>query len=377
MTDKPDLTRIWAETADPTDIVDPNIDEAGKFSLGWLAEIPPHTWFNFLQNFITEGLAHFNEFGIAQWDSATAYPEGGWARSTVDDEVYVSLVVSNQNNEPSVSAAQWDSLKNVLGTTYANQTEVDTGTESAKAIAPDTFKGNLDNRGLWDYAGVRYGWDFTDSDKSGVYASGTPTNSPPPFGSSTIWMAEFIKRNASSFMQLAVSDVGVGACRGYQSGWGKWKLLTPLVMHVRDEKPSGTAGGSSVVGSQVRTLNTVVKNEINGASLTSNQVTLPAGVYNITARAQVFRGASHKIRLYNVTDGSVEVVGSSARSNQVEHGGSDSFIAGERVSISTPKAFRLDHYIGYAKSTDGLGIATNSGDAEHYAEVIITQIAEA
>ena len=56
------------------------------------------------------------------------------------------------------------------------------------------------------------------------------------------------------------------------------------LFHVRDEKSSGTSGGNFSSGSYVtRTLNTSLTNEISGASLSSNQITLPSGTYYIQA----------------------------------------------------------------------------------------------
>jgi hypothetical protein len=115
MTTKPDLTRVWASGAPGGNIEDPDVTVPGKFAAGWDAEIPPFENFNFLQQLFTQGLAHANEFGIMQWDTDTEYPLGGWARSTVDDEVYVSLTASNQGNEPSASAAQWEKFEPSIG----------------------------------------------------------------------------------------------------------------------------------------------------------------------------------------------------------------------------------------------------------------------
>ena len=109
MTTKPDLTRVWAEGAPGGNVVDPDITTPGKFNVGWTAEIPPFEHFNFLQKLFTQALAHINEFGIAQWDTDTEYPEFAWARSTVDGAVYKSLVAANQGNEPSASPSEWES----------------------------------------------------------------------------------------------------------------------------------------------------------------------------------------------------------------------------------------------------------------------------
>ncbi len=75
-TQKPDLTRIWANSAPPANVVDPDTTTPGKVSSGWLAEVPPFEHFNFLQKWFTQGLAHANEQGIMTWDTNTTYPVG-------------------------------------------------------------------------------------------------------------------------------------------------------------------------------------------------------------------------------------------------------------------------------------------------------------
>jgi hypothetical protein len=57
------------------------------------------------------------------------------------------------------------------------------------------------------------------------------------------------------------------------------EVLNKPFMHVQHQEPSGTDGGASTAGDNIRTLNTVLTNEISGASLGSNLVTLPAGEY--------------------------------------------------------------------------------------------------
>jgi len=114
MTTKPDLNRVWAEGAPPSNIEDPDVTSPGKFDAGWTAEIPPFENFNFLQQLFTQALAHANEYGIMQWDTATPYPEGAWARSTVDSKVYELLSGGDPTNEPSVSPTDWANVNPLL-----------------------------------------------------------------------------------------------------------------------------------------------------------------------------------------------------------------------------------------------------------------------
>lgn len=147
MTTKPNLTRVWASGAPGGNIEDPDVTVSGKFAAGWEAEIPPFQNFNFLQQLFTQGLAHANEFGIMQWDTNTQYPQHGWARSTVDGDVYVALSAT-QGNEPSVSPAQWKSLTDVISIELASQAEAEAGTENTKAMTPLRVKQAVDFYGV-------------------------------------------------------------------------------------------------------------------------------------------------------------------------------------------------------------------------------------
>lgn len=139
------------------------------------------------------------------------------------------------------------------------------------------------------------------------------------------------------------------------------KYIGAGYMLVQDQKASGTAGGASVAGLQTRTLNTVVKNTIAGASLSGNQITLPAGNYRINARAPVLF-AQHRSQLFNVTDNVVHTYGSNA--NGLNSGTAtsigndpaqtDSFV-NAYVEINATKVFTLRTYCSEANATNGLG----------------------
>lgn len=143
-------------------------------------------------------------------------------------------------------------------------------------------------------------------------------------------------------------------------------------LHMRDQKTNGTDGGTFTLGAwQTRTLNTTRTNNISGASLSSNQITLAAGTYQIRARAPSVDGTRHKAKLYNITDSADVILGSNAQST----GGSvqtDSFVVGE-FTIAGSKVFELQHQIETTANTYGFGRACNFG-TEVYAEVEIWKV---
>ena len=148
------------------------------------------------------------------------------------------------------------------------------------------------------------------------------------------------------------------------------------LLHVRDEKASGTAGGTFTSGAwRTRTLNTIKTNEITGASLSSNQITLPAGTYYIDASAPAYNNQRHQSALYNTTDSSFEIIGTS----EYNHGTSTnvtnrSFVKG-RFTISAQKTLELQHQAALTDTTYGFGVDSAFGQVSVYAEVQIWRTA--
>ncbi len=149
------------------------------------------------------------------------------------------------------------------------------------------------------------------------------------------------------------------------------------LLHVQEEQATTVQGGASSAGVNTRVLNTVKTNEISGASLASNKITLPTGTYEVYAGAACYRGDAHRAWLYNVTDAGVEVYGAN---NYARDGGggsaarwTTSLVRG-RFTIAATKDFELRHQIDNAEATNGLGIAGNDGRTEVYSFVQIREI---
>ncbi len=146
------------------------------------------------------------------------------------------------------------------------------------------------------------------------------------------------------------------------------------LLHVRDIKIYATDGGSAVSGSQTRDLNTVETNEISGASLSSNQITLPAGTYFIMATSPSYKTGNSKAVLHNVTRNAVDAVGTAEYSDVSDNVLVRSFI-NKRFTISVTSVFEIRLFCGAAKSTNGLGIGYNVASTNIYTEVMIWKVA--
>lgn len=172
----------------------------------------------------------------------------------------------------------------------------------------------------------------------------------------------------------AVKIPGAG---GSETFWSQLGVSSPgafesQLLHVRDEKTSGTSAGTFTAGSYVtRVFNTVLTNEIAGASLSSNQVSLPAGTYYFQASAPAFNTNQHKTKLQDITGASPLVIGSSER----DDGGAQtrSFCSG-RFIIGVTSLIELQHRCTSTNAGNGLGENVAFGDIETYADLKIWKV---
>lgn len=202
------------------------------------------------------------------------------------------------------------------------------------------------------------------------------------FGDTTKWMQFDVTARAAptGYRNLTVVCTGSSAASPFVNGDG---LLLQFqrtgdrgdvsTLHVRDEKASGTNGGSSAGATTTRTLNTIKRNTIPDASLSGNRFTLPAGTYRIRGSAPARMAGAHQASIYSVTDNSVVLVGGNEFININVDGGTRSRIEGE-IAIAATKIFELRHYTANGVATNGLGGATGSGQVEVYSELIIEKV---
>lgn len=158
-----------------------------------------------------------------------------------------------------------------------------------------------------------------------------------------------------------------------------YEANTPPTMIVEDQKASETDGGTLTKNTwNTRDLNTVVLNEISGASLASNQITLPAGAYEIRVSAPAYLVGQHMARLQNTTAGTTPFWGTSeftwTSSNVTTH----SFIEG-RLTLGAESILELQHNCRVTNSGSGGGSSvgeyvTGGVDHETYSRVVIKKV---
>jgi len=147
------------------------------------------------------------------------------------------------------------------------------------------------------------------------------------------------------------------------------------LLHVRDEKTTGTAGGTFTTGARrTRDLNTVVTNEIAGTSLTANQIVgLPAGDYWIFASAPAQAAQLHKATLHNITDATDILVGT-AENCATSILTNRSYIMG-RFTLAATKTVEIQHECSRTQATNGFGPASGFSQAEIFTDVQLWKVA--
>lgn len=140
------------------------------------------------------------------------------------------------------------------------------------------------------------------------------------------------------------------------------------LLHVQDQKASGTQGGTFTSGAwQKRVLNTILTNEL-GVTLVSDEIVgLKAGVYEVDASAPGYDVSYHQARLYDVTGAAVLVIGTQEYTNPAVDARNRSFVRG-RFSLTVTSTLRLEHRCSTTLATYGFGSA-GSISTEIYADL--------
>lgn len=156
--------------------------------------------------------------------------------------------------------------------------------------------------------------------------------------------------------------------------WTNPGLNPTAFLHIRDEKANTTQGGTFTAGAfRTRDLNTVKTNTIAGASLASNQITLPAGTYFMQGYPTAFRTNGNISRIYNVTDSTEVALGQNNTSGDTFTSQSPSNVTCI-VTITGTKVFELQHKCQTTAATIGFGIRAECGTTEIYSEILIWKV---
>ena len=140
--------------------------------------------------------------------------------------------------------------------------------------------------------------------------------------------------------------------------------IYPVVLVV-DEKTQNTAGGTFSSGAwRTRDLNTLRINDGSLGSVASNQITLPAGVWECWISAPAFDTSSHQIRLQDTTAASTIITGTSQYDTSASST-TRSFIY-YKFTLTESSALEVQHRAQTTQNTNGFGVNSNFGVVETY-----------
>ena len=142
----------------------------------------------------------------------------------------------------------------------------------------------------------------------------------------------------------------------------------------QDQRSNGTDGGTAGAGGVFlpRTLQTTIVNTISGASLATNQITLPAGTFAVQANAAFYRTGETQIRFKSTTTSTV-IHGEQTRIDTGATG--DALHLSGVLVLSASETFQLEYYVESNPGTAALGRSMTSNNIETFATVTIINLA--
>ena len=153
-------------------------------------------------------------------------------------------------------------------------------------------------------------------------------------------------------------------------------IIAQPVAFVKDVKPSGTNGGTTVGRTtdytQKRDLNTLEGDIAGvGVTLSSNQFTLPAGKFEFDFDSIFYKPASAQCKIYNVTDSKTVAI-----SNSLYGDTGDATNVNPRgfgsVTLTKSTVFELRFYV-ISGDTSGLGNGLSTGENNTFSQIKITR----
>ena len=146
-----------------------------------------------------------------------------------------------------------------------------------------------------------------------------------------------------------VQVVSVGSVGGGVGAFGS------AFLHIQDQKAAATDGGTFTSGARrTRVLNTVLTNQISGASLASDQITLAAGDYMAIISTPCYKVDANQAWLYDTTGAADLLVGSSENTSSGNAVTARNAING-RFTLGVESVLEVQHQCQTTFATSGFG----------------------
>lgn len=113
------LSNIWANGGTK---IDPG---TSKVNLGWVVQLPPYEYQNWVDNRQDQAIAHISQHGVPEWDSVTEY-QGNLSYTQGSDGIIYKCIQTNTSKDPSntLNNAFWAVAFETFGSVAALQAQV-------------------------------------------------------------------------------------------------------------------------------------------------------------------------------------------------------------------------------------------------------------
>lgn len=299
-------------------------------------------------------------------DSGTATRFGANESNSITEELVNAVEASSQTPTTYSGAADTDTEQlakalTILGQSACDYTDSGSAnayvlTHSGSAVTPDAY-----------FTGMRAEFETANSNT----AAST-------INISSLGVKNIIKQDGSALVGGEIKTDTIVKVRYNGTAFELIEQNAGLLsqnnfLHIQDQKAQNTPGGTFTVGAwQTRDLTTEVTNSIVGASLATNQITLPKGTYYIEATAPALGCNTHQAKLYNITDTSDIAFGTSESTASGTAVVTKSTVTKE-FTISAQKIIEVQHQCGTTSVTTGFGAQCNFA-TEVYTDVKIWKI---
>jgi len=175
-------------------------------------------------------------------------------------------------------------------------------------------------------------------------------------------LSNIVDATSGTFTQgLTVSGTAVG--------------LGEQLIVIREEQASGVSSGTFTSGAfRTRAVNTIAVDETGQVSLSSNQFTLPAGTYRISAKAEFFGSAANILRLQNITDAETTLLGLNDHCTVAANSDGHACHLDGLFAITASKTFELQQRCGLTQTTNGFGVSHSFGVNEVFVHIELLKI---
>ena len=246
------------------------------------------------------------------------------------------------------------------GTAYAVDDVVSSGGSSYVCILAST--GNATSNGTY--------WEQMSS----AGTNGTDV------GTTLTTQGDILYRDGSGLQRLAKGTGSQTLKMNSGATAPEWQTVaTPTspfgsaLLHMTHETADTVNGGSATPSNwYTRTLNTVKTNEISGASLSGNDITLPSGNYFCLGDSFYTNINMAQTGIYDATGNTFVVMGTNV---YAEGYASNASLINGRFTLSQSSTLKLQYYCSNGYSSTGLGFAgSTTGQVNRFANVMIWKL---